>query len=992
MKAREYLTISSIAGPLLVVEGVKDAAYGEVVEVTGPDGERRRGHVLDSHEGRAVVQVYEGTSGLDTKGTKIRFTGETVKFGVGLELLGRIFNGRGDPIDGGPKPLPEERRDVHGAPLNPASREYPSEFIQTGVSAIDGMNTLVRGQKLPIFSGSGLPHNELAAQIARQATIPGRGEEFAVVFAGMGITHAEASFFRSEFERTGALERAVLFLNLANDPAIERILTPRLALTTAEYLAFNQGMHVLVILTNMTNYAESLREISAARSEVPGRRGYPGYLYTDLATIYERAGRVQGRKGSITQMPILTMPGDDITHPVPDLSGYICLSGDTEVIVNPGEIFSIRELVENFSPRRVLALSKEMKPTYGDIAQVQRVTATRLLEMKTNAGTIVKATPDHRFLVDRPDVPKMVPLSGIKEGDFIFSVKKLDIRKPLKPCLLEILASSEREFIVTLKGEAVLGIRRGLKEKFGTLKEACSRLNLNYVRITHPTHILSAKELVSICKSLGIRVEEANQWIESFSIKNGIRMEVSWREANEDILYLLGLIASDGSVVGDHHVSFSNKDETLLGEFQALLKKLFPQLHPEVTKSGEVKTIQLCSTFLVELAKYFGVTSTLDRIFQLEERLIAAFLAGYLDGDGNCDLSFGRIRYRKKACSERDLRIAKRLVQLTRRLGIPSTLQIFRQAKGSFGEGNMIGEVSISANYAREFAGLLLGRVRHPQKRRKLEELLRKSTRPSKFDRAPTACASLLRKLREKYRIKPTQVEKFSGYLLAFERGELPVSKQRVKRWVDRIKELRDVEAGDLQEIERLLSEDTLLERVISIREVPTEEYAYDLTIPAAGNFIVEAGLVSSNCEGQLIIDRELHHKGIYPPLNVLPSLSRLMKDGIGPGKTREDHMELSNQLYAAYAEGRDLRALVAVVGQEALTERDRRYLEFAERFEREFVNQGMYENRSLETTLDLGWELLHLLPEGELKKIRPEFIRKYLKRESGARHSKSSS
>jgi len=467
MKAKEYLTISSIAGPLLVVEGVKDAAYGEIVEITGPNGEKRRGQVLDSYEGRAVVQVYEGTGGLDTKGTRVRFTGETVRFGVGLELLGRIFNGRGDPIDGGPRPLVEERRDVHGAPINPSAREYPSEFIQTGISAIDGMNTLVRGQKLPIFSGAGLPHNELAAQIARQSTIPGKEEEFAVVFAGMGITYAEASFFKSEFEKTGALERAVLFLNLANDPAIERILTPRLALTTAEYLAFDQQMHVLVILTDMTNYAESLREISAARSEVPGRRGYPGYLYTDLATIYERAGKIQGKKGSITLMPILTMPGDDITHPVPDLSGYIT--------------------------------------------------------------------------------------------------------------------------------------------------------------------------------------------------------------------------------------------------------------------------------------------------------------------------------------------------------------------------------------------------------------------------------------------------------------------------------------------------------------------------------------------EGQLLLDRELHHKGIYPPLNVLPSLSRLMKDGIGPGKTREDHMELSNQLYAAYAEGRDLRALVAVVGQEALTERDRRYLEFAERFEREFVNQGMYENRSLETTLDLGWELLRLLPESELKKIRPEFIRKYLKRES-ARHSTSSS
>lgn len=307
----------------MIVEGVSGVAYGEVVEILTPDGEMKRGQVLDAYEDRAVVQVYEGTSGVDTLKTKVRFTGETIKFGVGLELLGRIFSGRGQPIDGGPKPVFEEERDVHGAPINPAAREYPSEFIQTGISAIDGMNTLVRGQKLPIFSGAGLPHNELAAQIARQARVLGEEEKFAVVFCGMGITFEEASFFMRDFERAGALERSTLFLNLANDPAIERILTPRLALTTAEYFAFTQGMHVLVILTDMTNYAEALRELSAAREEVPGRRGYPGYLYTDLATIYERAGRIRGKKGSVTQMPILTMPGDDITHPIPDLTGYI---------------------------------------------------------------------------------------------------------------------------------------------------------------------------------------------------------------------------------------------------------------------------------------------------------------------------------------------------------------------------------------------------------------------------------------------------------------------------------------------------------------------------------------------------------------------------------------------------------------------------------------------------------------------------------------------
>jgi len=464
MRAVEYLTIGRVSGPLIFVEGVSGVSYGEVVEIHTPDGEVKHGQVLDAYTDKAIVQVYEGTRGIDTKRTRVRFKGETAKFGVGAELLGRIFNGRGEPIDGGPKPIPDDTWDVHGAPINPYAREYPREFIQTGISAIDGMNTLVRGQKLPIFSGSGLPHNMLAAQIARQAKVLGEEERFSVVFAGLGITHEEAAFFRREFERTGALERSVLFLNLANDPAIERILTPRLALTAAEYLAFVQEIHVLVILIDMTNYAEALREISAARSEVPGRRGYPGYMYTDLATLYERAGRIKRKKGSITQMPVLTMPGDDITHPIPDLSGYIT--------------------------------------------------------------------------------------------------------------------------------------------------------------------------------------------------------------------------------------------------------------------------------------------------------------------------------------------------------------------------------------------------------------------------------------------------------------------------------------------------------------------------------------------EGQLVFDRELHRKGIYPPINVLPSLSRLMKDGIGKGRTREDHADVSNQLYAAYAEGRDLRALVAVVGEEALTDRDRKYLDFADKFEREFVNQGRDEDRSIETTLDLGWELLRTLPEVELKRIDPKFIETYLRLKSGGNNS----
>jgi V/A-type H+-transporting ATPase subunit B len=320
---KKYRSISKISGPLLFVEAVRGIAYGELVRIETPTGEERRGQVLEVTDRFAVIQVFEGTEGLSLDRTAVKFTGETIKLPVSGDLLGRIFNGRGDPIDGGPPIIPEDYWDIHGMPINPSSREHPREFIQTGISAIDGLYTLVRGQKLPIFSGSGLPHNMLAAQIARQARVLGKEEEAVVVLATMGITAEEARFFIEDFRSRGVLDHIVLFVNLANDPAIERIITPRLALTSAEYLAFHEGYHVLTILTDMTNYAEALREVSAARREVPGRRGYPGYLYTDLATIYERCGRIRGVRGSHTVFPILTMPHDDITHPVPDLTAYI---------------------------------------------------------------------------------------------------------------------------------------------------------------------------------------------------------------------------------------------------------------------------------------------------------------------------------------------------------------------------------------------------------------------------------------------------------------------------------------------------------------------------------------------------------------------------------------------------------------------------------------------------------------------------------------------
>ncbi|MEM4662811.1 MAG: V-type ATP synthase subunit B [Candidatus Diapherotrites archaeon] len=320
---KEYKTIESVSGPLIFVRNTKNVRYQEIVEIKLPDSSIKHGQVLEVSEDVAVVQVFEGTSGIDTKNSSVKFLGDTLKLRVGIEMLGRIFNGMGKPIDGGPEIIGEKELDVNGFPINPTSRENPSDFIQTGISVIDGMNTLVRGQKLPIFSGAGLPHNKLAAQIVRQAKVLGEDEKFAIVFGAMGVTHEEANFFKEEFEKTGALERVVLFLNFADDPAIERLVTPRVALTTAEFLAFEKGMHVLVILSDMSNYCEALREISSAREEVPGRRGYPGYMYTDLASIYERAGRIKGLTGSITQLPILTMPDDDKTHPIPDNTGYI---------------------------------------------------------------------------------------------------------------------------------------------------------------------------------------------------------------------------------------------------------------------------------------------------------------------------------------------------------------------------------------------------------------------------------------------------------------------------------------------------------------------------------------------------------------------------------------------------------------------------------------------------------------------------------------------
>ena len=388
----QYSKIAEIKGPLVVVDEVENAAFDELVEIETVEGERRLGKVLEVGNGKAVVQVFEGTTGLSVSGTSARFVGKVMEMAVSREVLGRVFDGLGRPKDGLPDPIADQFLDINGSPMNPEQREYPKDFIQTGVSVIDGMITLVRGQKLPIFSGSGMSHNILAAQIARQATVVGVQEEFAVVFAAIGVQYSEAEYFRRTLEESGALKRSVLFLNLADDPAIERIITPRVALTVAEYMAFELGMHVLVILTDMTNYAEALREISAAREEVPGRKGYPGYLYTDLSTIYERAGKLRGKQGSVTQVPILSMPSDDITHPIPDLTGYI-----TE-----GQIVLGRDLFRHgvYPPVNILmSLSRLMKDgigagrtrdDHGEISNQNYDAYSRAQEVRALAGIVGK--------------------------------------------------------------------------------------------------------------------------------------------------------------------------------------------------------------------------------------------------------------------------------------------------------------------------------------------------------------------------------------------------------------------------------------------------------------------------------------------------------------------------------------------------------------------------------------------------------------------------
>lgn len=810
---KEYKTITRVAGPLIFVEKTEPVGYGELVKISLPSGDVKSGQVLDTSSDIVVVQVFEGTSGIDLN-ARVKFLGETIKLPVSDELLGRILSGAGKPIDSGPEIVPDELMDITGAAINPYARANPSDFIQTGISTIDGTNTLVRGQKLPLFSGSGLPHNEIALQIARQAKVRGSAEGFAIVFAAMGITNEEAQRFISEFEETGALKRAVVFLNLADDPAVERLITPRMALTAAEYLAFRKDMHVLVILTDITNYCESLREIGAARSEIPGRRGYPGYMYS-----------VDG-----SRRVIVKDPGDFIS--VIEISKlFEVLSFDEEVASND---YEERINVEGWE---ALSADNNGKASFKPILQaVRHKYSGKLCKITTQMGETI-VTPNHSIFTVRNGKIELCEAGKLGEEDLIAHVNRVP-EVTGKNVMSDSLARLAGYYVS--EGHA---LRYEDKEK---------HCFCHYVRIDN-----NSKEVISeIVQSYAEEFNATPSVFVSDKRSGTIRTSIGGRKYYDSLV----------SVLGCGHKSSVKRIPNLL-----------------FTASTSAKL---------------------------------AFFNAYYAGDGKSQDPRYRVR-------QYDM-------------------------------------VTVSPGLRDDL--MVLSRILFP-------------------DRIPTL-----------YKWKGRDAWKV--YLS---------TKLKQKHSI-----VSDVIGCEVKKVELV---------------DPTEDYVYDLCVEGNQNFVdacgnmllhntdlamlyERAGIIKGKkgsitqlpiltmvgddithpipdltgyiTEGQIVISRELHSRNIYPPVDVLPSLSRLMNLGIGPGKTREDHKQVSDQLYAFYAEGKDLRGLVAIVGEESLSERERRILKFAADFEAKFVKQGRNEDRDIERTLEIGWQLLAQIPENELTRISPEMRKKH--------------
>jgi len=985
LATKQYQSISYISGPLLFVEGARDLPYGAIVNIHLADGGVRGGQVIEVSEKNAVIQVFEETSGLDLARTSVSLREEVARISCSREMIGRRFNGLGDPIDGLPPIIAEQRLPIIGAPLNPVARQRPQEFIQTGISAIDGLNTLVRGQKLPIFSGAGLPHNEIAAQIARQSKVVGAAEDFSVVFGAMGITQREAAYFIEQFEATGALARSVVFLNLADDPAIERLMTPRVALTTAEYLAFELEMQVLVILTDMTNY---------------------------------------------------------------------CLDGDAEVILKDGRILTIREMVDGGLADPVISFDgKAMRA--GRVTGVWKLHApSSLLRIRTRSGGELRVTGDHRILVDTIDGPRMVRADALHSGDTIYAARQIAVAEPWKPTLLELLGgdTADEVFFVHMKNGLVNGL---LREKFGSVRHAAKTLGLPYTRFTdaHRKRRYSISDLQTIARTLNIDLATFAPEIERITAGKRSSLWLAGDPVSEDLLYVLGLVASDGSVYENReqavsYISFASRNRELIDWFKLTLGSMFPGINVQAHRNQDgVWMARANSRALVRIAKRLGLRDDLKPIFRLSEPLIAAFLRGYFDGDGSCvaRAHTGSVRIQLMTANPKR---AARLQQLFRRLGIVARVQSRPATAGTFGTSAVHDVVVEGKPWVLRFDEVVgSGHALKAQALDRMRGFYEDGPEVTNgFDRAPKVCGRLLRSVRNCYGIRATSLGQ-SSTISQVESGQRRTSRTALLRWVEKLRPWVDPEDEELARLTSLLSESTVLDDIVSIDTCPPKGgFVYDLTIEPDHNFVVDNGLIVSNCEalreigaareeipgrrgypgymytdlasiyeragrvhgrkgsitqlpilsmpdddithpipdltgyiteGQIVLSRALHRNGVYPPIYPLPSLSRLMNDGIGPNRTRADHSNVKDQLFASYANGVDLRRLVAIIGEEALTDRDRLSLKFAEEFEKQFLGQGQTD-RSIEETLTLGWQLLSIFPKEELKRIKQDHVNMY--------------
>ncbi len=1018
----EYSKVAEIRGPLLVVDGVERAAFDELVEIEDAEGKRRLARVLETGFGKAVVQVFEGTSGLSISGTKARFLGRTMELPVSDQLLGRVFDGLGKPLDGLPEPVAKKFLDVNGAPINPERREYPTDLIQTGVSVIDGMLTLVRGQKLPIFSGAGMPHNMLAAQIARQATVVGEGEEFAVVFAAVGVSSGDATFFQRTLTESGAIRRSILYLNLADDPAIERIITPRVALTAAEYLAFELNMHVLVIITDITNYCF---------------RGDTEVVMGD-GTITQIGRYVESMAGP-TPTPVAG---------VPSASGQLLLLSNVLRTNSTASAFSWEDFKTR--PSTIISVQKVMAPK-------------EMVYVRTRSGAELNVTRDHKVLVDTVTGPQLVAAEDLKQGMEFYSIRKFDIEEKQRS-IIEFFLDDDGDFYLHLKDD---GIERRLSEKYGSLRVACERLSLDYGAISdsYEKRRYEASELITASDALALSLKEASSRVDYVTAGSKGRLNILEPQLTPRWLKILGWVASDGTIYenetqGAYYVSFTNRNRPLVDRFLAEVTALFPGTDAQVHRNQDgvlmarVNSRALSHIFAQLLLD--GKDDELVPVFKLSEQCIAAFLSGYLDGDGSIPRNKKLVQYTTTS----KLR-AKRLQQLLRRLGIQSVIQE-RQSEGTFGPSHAYDVVIRGRESLKAFCEVI--EPSHPTKLERLQTLKtllanQKVKRGEYFELAPLDCSDLFRSLRMRYGIKANSLGR-SSTVSQLEHHKRRVSKAILRDWLAAAGNSIDQNDQEYQRLVRAVDGNCILDRIteVEIVENTDQDYVYDFTVSDTHKIVTGDGLVSSNCEalreisaareevpgrkgfpgylytdlatnyeragrikgrkgsitqmpilsmpsddvthpipdltgyiteGQVFLGRELFRKGIYPPVYVLSSLSRLMGPALGyvikQGRARPDHHQVGNQLYNAYARAVELRSLAEIVGKSGLTGSDLKYLTFGDEFEQKFLNQGYDENRTFEDTLRIAWETLSILPQNELTNIKEEFIQKYYVAEKSA-------